>query len=117
VIRTDLGASDHHGEAGEPAGTQTNLVTHEYDTTGAPETNPTFGWVTKQTHADGGICRFAYTFANGKIANTLVTDPRGKKRRVTFNGTAIASPTGARSTSWRKREKNGSLSERRAHHL
>jgi YD repeat-containing protein len=67
-------------------GTQKALVTNEYDTTGTPETNPTFGWVTKQTHADGGIYRFAYTFANGKIANTLVTDPRGKKRRVTFNG-------------------------------
>ncbi|HEU4890869.1 MAG TPA: RHS repeat-associated core domain-containing protein [Vicinamibacterales bacterium] len=66
-------------------GTQQALVTNEYDLTGTPETNPTFGWVKKQTHVDDGVFLFAYTFQNGKIANTLVTDPRGKKHRVTFN--------------------------------
>jgi RHS repeat-associated protein len=66
-------------------GTPTNLVTNEYDTTGDAQTNPTFGWVKKQTHADGGVYQFAYTFQNGTIASTLVTDPRGKTRRVTFN--------------------------------
>ena len=55
------------------------------DTTGSPETKSTFGWITKQTHADGGVYQFTYTFQNGKIDNTVVTDRRGKKRRMTFN--------------------------------
>jgi RHS repeat-associated protein len=44
------------------------------------------GRVIKQTQADGSTYRFQYTVdANGKITQTLVTDPRGNIRRVTFN--------------------------------
>ena len=42
--------------------------------------------VIKQTQADGSTYEFEYTVdANGKITQTLVTDPRGNIRRVTFN--------------------------------
>ena len=42
--------------------------------------------VIKQTQADGSTYQFAYTVdANGKITQTVVTDPRGNIRRVTFN--------------------------------
>ena len=64
-------------------GTQLNLVTNEY-TTAADAPTPT-GWVKKQTHADGGVFQFAYTFVNGAISRTDVTDPVGNVRRVTFN--------------------------------
>jgi RHS repeat-associated protein len=67
-------------------GTQTNLVTNEY-TTAADAPTP-IGWVKKQTHADGGIFQFAYTFVNGAISRTDVTDPLGNVRRVTFNANA-----------------------------
>jgi YD repeat-containing protein len=63
-------------------GTQTNLVTNEYDTTTG---SPTLGWVTKQTHADGGVYQFAYTVVNGKSTQTDTTDPLGHVRRTTFN--------------------------------
>jgi RHS repeat-associated protein len=53
------------------------FLTNEYDASGR---------VIKQTLADGGTYQFAYTVdANGKITQTLVTDPRGNIRRVTFN--------------------------------
>jgi RHS repeat-associated protein len=65
-------------------GTQTNLVTNEY-TTAADAPTPV-GWVKKQTHADGGVYLFAYTFVSGKISRTDVTNPGGFVRRVTFNG-------------------------------
>jgi len=42
--------------------------------------------VVQQTHADGGIYRFAYVLgANGTSTQTTVTDPRGYVRTVTFN--------------------------------
>jgi YD repeat-containing protein len=65
-------------------GTPTNLVTNEY-TTAADAPTP-IGWVKKQTYADGGIYPLAYTFTNGKVSQTDVTNPRGYVRRVTFNG-------------------------------
>jgi RHS repeat-associated protein len=53
------------------------FLTNEYDDSGR---------VIKQTRADGSTYQFAYTVdANGKIIQTLVTDPRGAVRRVTFN--------------------------------
>jgi RHS repeat-associated protein len=53
------------------------FLTNEYDATGR---------VIRQTQADGSTYQFAYTLdANGKISQTLVTDPRGNIRRVTFN--------------------------------
>ena len=53
------------------------VLTNEYDDRGR---------VIKQTQADGSTYRFQYTVdANGKITQTLVTDPRGNIRRVTFN--------------------------------
>ena len=53
------------------------FLTNEYDN-GAR--------VIKQTQADGSTYDFEYTVdANGKITQTLVTDPRGNIRRVTFN--------------------------------
>src|SRR5204862_1165931 len=69
-------------------GTQTNLVTNEY-TTAADAPTP-IGWVKKQTHADGGVYQFAYNVTNGKTTLTEVTDPRGCKRRVTFNADGYA---------------------------
>jgi YD repeat-containing protein len=54
-----------------------NYFTNEYDDGGR---------VIKQTQADGSMFAFEYTTdANGKITQTLVTDPRGNIRRVTFN--------------------------------
>ncbi|MFY9555547.1 MAG: RHS repeat-associated core domain-containing protein [Blastocatellia bacterium] len=51
--------------------------TNQYDTNGR---------VTLQTQADGTTYQFAYTLdGNGKVAQTDVTDPRGKVNRVTFN--------------------------------
>jgi len=51
--------------------------TNEYDDKGR---------VIKQTQADGSTYKFEYTVeANGKITQTLVTDPRGNIRRMTFN--------------------------------
>src|SRR5262249_38440709 len=64
-------------------GTQTNLVTNEYDTNSS---SPTFGWVTRQTHADNGVFQFAYSVINGLSTQTTVTEPRGFVRQVTFNG-------------------------------
>ncbi len=64
-------------------GTGKSLVTNEF-TTSADAPTPV-GWIKKQTHADGGVYQFAYTLTNGAIAQTLVTDPRGKQRQVTFN--------------------------------
>ena len=58
------------------------LVTNTYDTTPA---SPTLGWVTRQTHADGGVFSFAYSVTNGLSTQTDVTDPLGHVRRVTFN--------------------------------
>jgi YD repeat-containing protein len=53
------------------------FLTNEYDDGGR---------VIKQTQADGSTYEFEYTIdANGKITQTLVTDPRGTIRRVTFN--------------------------------
>ena len=53
------------------------FLTNEYDDRGR---------VIKQTQADGSTYQFEYTVdANGKITQTLVTDPRGNIRRVTFN--------------------------------
>jgi RHS repeat-associated protein len=52
-------------------------LTNEYDANGR---------VAKQTQADGTTYGFAYTLdANGKVARTDVTDPRGNVRRVTFS--------------------------------
>ena len=52
-------------------------LTNEYDDKGR---------VIKQTQADGSTYEFEYTVdANGDITQTLVTDPRGSIRRVTFN--------------------------------
>src|SRR5262249_44619551 len=64
-------------------GTQTNLVTNEYTTSADAPTR--VGWGKKQTQADGGIYLFAYTFTNGTIARTDVTDPKNHVRRVSFN--------------------------------
>jgi len=64
-------------------GTQTNLVTNVF-TTAADAPTPV-GWVKTQTHADGGVYQFAYTFTIGQIARTDVTDPRTHVRRVSFN--------------------------------
>jgi RHS repeat-associated protein len=58
------------------------VVTNEYDETVG---SPTFGWVKKQTHADGAVYEFTYTVVNGKSTQTDVKDPRGFIRRVTFN--------------------------------
>jgi RHS repeat-associated protein len=45
------------------------------------------GRVFKQTQANGTTFQFTYTTdAFGKVIETIVTDPRGNKRRVTFNG-------------------------------
>ena len=63
-------------------GTAEVLVTNTYDTTPA---SPTLGWVTRQTHADGGVFAFAYSVTNGLSTQTDVTDPLGHVRRVTFN--------------------------------
>ena len=53
------------------------FLTNEYDDKGR---------LIKQTQADGSTYEFEYTVdANGKITQTLVTDPRGNIRRVTFN--------------------------------
>jgi RHS repeat-associated protein len=53
------------------------FLTNEYDDRGR---------VIKQTLADGSTYEFEYTVdANGKITQTVVTDPRGSIRRVTFN--------------------------------
>lgn len=42
--------------------------------------------VVQQTQADGSIYKFAYVLgANGTSTQTTVTDPRGSKRKVTFN--------------------------------
>ena len=49
--------------------------------------NATTGRVTTQTQADNSTYQFAYTVdGSGKVTQTDVTDPRGKIRRVTFNG-------------------------------
>lgn len=64
-------------------GTPTNLVTNEYTTAADSPTPP--GWVKRQTHADGGVFNFAYTFTDGKISHTDLTDPMNIIRRVTFN--------------------------------
>ena len=43
----------------------------------------------------GARTEFEYTVdANGKITQTLVTDPRGNIRRVTFNADGRYMPTG-----------------------
>lgn len=52
-------------------------LTNEYDPTGK---------VISQTMVDGGIYQFDYTMNGSAITQTDVTDPRGKIRRVTFNG-------------------------------
>ena len=52
------------------------FLTNEYDG----------GRVIKQTQADGSTYQFAYTVDDAdRITQTLVTDPRGNIRRVTFN--------------------------------
>ncbi len=52
-------------------------VTNEYDSKGR---------VIRQTHADGGIYTFTYTLdTHGKVTQTLIIDPLGHKRLVTFN--------------------------------
>src|SRR5262249_17985812 len=71
-------------------GTSNNLVTNEY-TTAADAPTPV-GWVKKQTHADGGVYQFAYTFTNGKISRVDVTDPRNNLRRVTYNSDRYTLP-------------------------
>ncbi len=53
------------------------FLTNQYDAGGR---------VTKQTQADGTVYTFDYTLdVNGKISQTIVTNPRGYKRRLTFN--------------------------------
>jgi YD repeat-containing protein len=53
------------------------FLTNEYDDGGR---------VFKQTQEDGSTYTFEYAVdAHGKISQTLVTDPRGNIRRVTFN--------------------------------
>jgi RHS repeat-associated protein len=54
------------------------FLTNEYDEKGR---------VIKQTQADGSTYQFEYTVDDaGKIIQTVVVDPRGNIRRVTFNG-------------------------------
>jgi RHS repeat-associated protein len=53
------------------------VLTNEYDANGR---------VVEQTQADGSKYQFAYTIdVSDRITQTLVTDPRGNIRRVTFN--------------------------------
>ena len=53
------------------------FVTNQYDANGR---------VTEQTHADGGVYRFAYALdGNGDVTQTDVTDPRAAVDRTSFN--------------------------------
>ncbi len=53
------------------------FLRNEYDSNGR---------VVKQTQADGSTYRFAYALdAAGKVTQTTVTNPRGVRRRTTFN--------------------------------
>lgn len=51
-------------------------LTNAYDTAGR---------VAVQTQADGSTYQFAYTEVDGRITSTVVTDPRGQQRKVTFD--------------------------------
>src|SRR5262249_21144906 len=46
--------------------------------------NTTTGRVLQQDAADGGSWHFNYTVSSGKVTATVVTDPRGIQRRLTF---------------------------------
>jgi RHS repeat-associated protein len=55
-------------------------------TTSGPPMPPVVPMVIMQTQADGSTYQFAYTLnANGSVAQTNVTDPRGYLRTVTYN--------------------------------
>ena len=43
------------------------------------------GTVSKQTLANSGTYEFSYTVGGGKVESVTVTEPRGNKRKVTFN--------------------------------
>lgn len=47
------------------------------------------GRVVKQTMADGGVFRFAYSSCGAGCYRTQVTDPRGIVRRVTYNSKGL----------------------------
>ncbi len=57
-------------------------LTNDYDVNGR---------VIKQTQADGGFYQFAYTLdGSGKVTQTVVTDPRGQTRTMTFNASGYS---------------------------
>jgi RHS repeat-associated protein len=61
---------------GSVATPQYDLVTTTYDANGR---------VSQQTEVDGSLWTFSYTLSSGKVTQTLVTDPLGVQRQVSFN--------------------------------
>ncbi len=49
------------------------------------ETTYSGGLVSKQTMANSGTYEFSYALKEGNVESTTVTEPRGNKRKVTFN--------------------------------
>jgi len=64
---------DPNGSAASP---QYTIVSTTYDANGR---------VYQQTEVDGSLWTFQYTLSGGKVTQTLVTDPRGIQRQVSFN--------------------------------